>query len=123
MQKGFCRTFTFNARDHLSCGDKRHNFGKRMDHIRDHIVNDGCQVSNMVPDGGLIKHLRKERLISTHEYNDILARITPKAAPPVPGGSSGGTLEQVIEEPASSSSRTRHREKKKYESSRRHSGK
>lgn len=79
-----------------------------MHHIRNHIVEDGYRASHMRADGGLIRHLRHERIISSREYEDILERLNPAAVPRVPGSSRSGQLEMVEEEPYST-----YRDKKK----------
>lgn len=81
-------------------------------------MDDGYGTSHMRPDGALIRHLRHERLINNQTYNEILDRVNPTAAPPIPV-SRPGTLAQVVEEPASASNDRRQEKKNKHESSRR----
>lgn len=114
--KGFCDTFTFDA-NRLYGGDKSFNFQMRMDHIRDHIMDDGYSASSMRPDGCLINHLKHEKVINSQTYDEILNRLNPTTAPPIPGGRSARTLGQVKEEPASSSWDRRQERKDKHESS------
>lgn len=115
-REGFCETFTFDANDHYCGGDKFHNFERRMEHIRDHIMDDGHSASNMRPDGGLIRHLRHERIISSQTYDKILQNLNPTTVPSIPGSRSATPLD-VVEEPASSSRTRRQERKEKHESS------
>ncbi|KAK7748043.1 hypothetical protein SLS53_001295 [Cytospora paraplurivora] len=105
-REGFCETLNFDAR-HF-CGDKPENFRRRMEHIREHIVGEGDKAFDMRPDGGLIRHLRHERIISSREYEAIMDRLAPKNVPPVPGGWHVERIEEVEEEPYST-----YRDKKK----------
>lgn len=114
--EGFCTTFVYDSNDRDCDGDKNYNFDRRMEHIREHIMGDGYSASGMRPDGGLISHLKRERIVNSQTHKEILERVNPTSAPPIPGGRYSRSSEHV-EEIASSSRTRRHEKKEKHESS------
>lgn len=62
----FCDDFLFDAREQLQ--DKRSNFINRMDHIRNHILDDHYAMDQMRPDYYFLKHLKEHGLISERLY-------------------------------------------------------
>jgi hypothetical protein len=82
-----------------------------MQHIRDHIVYDGYQTTQMQTDGHVVQYLLDHNLIDRRTYDSIL---NPTSVPPIPGQdhhrSHRSRLPQVEENVAgeSSSSRSRH---------------
>lgn len=63
----FCDNYDFDARrDRI---DKMTSFRNRLEHVRSHILDEGCGADGIRPDFDLVAHLWKLRLISQRVYD------------------------------------------------------
>lgn len=77
MVVGFCEDLgnQFDSQK-ATGGDKSWNFQRRMDHIRDHIMEGDYRLHDKRPDGFLIQHLVNQGLIDENMYKDLLRPST-----------------------------------------------
>lgn len=77
MVVGFCEDLgnQFDSQK-ATGGDKSWNFQRRMDHIRDHIMEGEYRLQDKRPDGFLIQHLVNQGLIDENMYKDLLRPST-----------------------------------------------
>lgn len=102
LVSGFnCEFRQFDSKSPIMGGDTRYNFIRRMQHIREHIL-DGYQPGTRLPDGFLVEHLKKQGMIDKQTHRDWL---TPIRVPALVSGHGS---------PGSSSSRHHHRSQQKH---------
>lgn len=65
----FCDDFDFHAGQNGRSPDWGTNFQDRMQHIREHMVNDGYMIHDMRPDFFLLEHMEEYRLIDPEKIS------------------------------------------------------